>query len=161
MMKTLRPVFRPPAEADEVDEDEDVELELEDEHAASRTDTMTKPLVSQAVCLSFISESFQSDRWEKPAGAARRRRWSRPASAVWLGRSTPRRGDLRWVGARVARRRAGPRGEPLAEPTGQGRRIPAEDGQEQQRAGDDTGRFLVEVREQQRVLQAREGEHGE
>jgi hypothetical protein len=40
------------------------------------------------------------------------------------------------------------RGHPLPEPAGQGRRVPAEDGQEQQRAGDDPGRFLVEVREQ-------------
>jgi hypothetical protein len=36
----------------------DDELELDDEHAASRTDTMTRPPVIQAVCLSFISESF-------------------------------------------------------------------------------------------------------
>jgi len=41
---------------------DDVELELDDEHAASRTDAMTRPLVSRAVCLSFISESFQCDR---------------------------------------------------------------------------------------------------
>src|SRR5580658_9801189 len=78
MMKTLRPVFSPPLDAEDVDEadadvDDDAELPPEDEHAASRTDTMTRPLVTQAVCLSFISESFQSDRWEKPAGAARRR----------------------------------------------------------------------------------------
>ena len=67
MMKTLRPVFSPPVElaaVDEADVDVDVdvvddELELDDEHAASRTDTMTRPLVSHAVCLSFISESFQ------------------------------------------------------------------------------------------------------
>ena len=51
--------------AEEVDaaEDEVVELTTSSnprtEHAASRTDAMTRPLVSQAVCLSFISESFQ------------------------------------------------------------------------------------------------------
>jgi hypothetical protein len=76
MMKTFKPVFsaalEPDDDAEPDDEaaadvvDDDVELELEDEHAASRTDTMTRPLVSQAVCLSFISESFQFDRWEKP-----------------------------------------------------------------------------------------------
>src|SRR5271170_2888170 len=114
MMKTLRPVFSPPLDAEDVDEadadvDDDAELPPEDEHAASRTDTMTRPLVSQAVCLSFISESFQFDRLEKSAGAARHRRRSGP----------------------------GPRGYPLPEPAGQGRRVPAEDGQEQQRAGDD------------------------
>ena len=72
MMKTFRPVFNAPLEpddavpgddaaADDVVDDvvDDDELELEDEHAASTTDTMTRPLVSQAVCLSFISESFQ------------------------------------------------------------------------------------------------------
>jgi len=46
-----------PVEADDVDDE--VELELDDEHAASRTDTTARALVSQAVCLSFISESFQ------------------------------------------------------------------------------------------------------
>jgi hypothetical protein len=63
MMNTFRPVLSALLEPDEVDEpvdvDDDVELELDDEHAASRTDTMTRLLVSQAVCLSFISESFQ------------------------------------------------------------------------------------------------------
>ena len=64
MMKTFRPVFSAPPAAEEVAVAEvevvdDDELEPEDEHAASRTDTMTRPLVSQAVCLSFISESFQ------------------------------------------------------------------------------------------------------
>src|ERR1700690_2916839 len=102
MMKTLSPVFRPPAAADEVDEadvdeagvdDADVELEPEDEHAASRTDTMTRPLVSQAVCLSFISESFQSDRWGKPAGAARRRGGPRPPPAVWVTAECSPAGD--------------------------------------------------------------------
>jgi len=64
MMKTFRPVFSPPeADADDDDDvDDDVELELYDEHAASRTDTITRPPVSQPVCLSFISESFQCDR---------------------------------------------------------------------------------------------------
>ena len=66
MMKTLRPVFSPLAEPDEPDEADDVaddvELELEDEQAASRTDTMTRTPVGQAVCLSFISESFQCNR---------------------------------------------------------------------------------------------------
>jgi hypothetical protein len=81
MMKTFRPVFSAPLEPDDAEPDDaepddaepddaaaaddvvdDAELELEDEHAASRTDTMTRPLVSQAVCLSFISESFQCDR---------------------------------------------------------------------------------------------------
>jgi hypothetical protein len=65
MTKTFRPVFSAPVELEAADEadvgvvDDDEELELDDEHAASRTDTMTRPLVSQAVCLSFISESFQ------------------------------------------------------------------------------------------------------
>ena len=69
MMKTFRPVFNAPLEPDDdagPDEDaaaddvvDDDELELEDEHAASTTETRTRPLVSQAVCLSFISESFQ------------------------------------------------------------------------------------------------------
>jgi hypothetical protein len=63
MMYTLRPVFSAPVELDAVDEadevDVDVEVELDDEHAASRADTTTRPLVSQAVCLSFTSESFQ------------------------------------------------------------------------------------------------------
>ena len=70
MMKTFRPVFSAPVELDALDEadvevdvvvDDELELELDDEHAASRTDATTSPLVSQAVCLSFISESFQCE----------------------------------------------------------------------------------------------------
>src|ERR1700722_18943846 len=104
MMKTFKPVFSAALEPDDDakpdDEaaadvvDDDAELELEDEHAASRTDTMTRPLVSQAVCLSFISESFQFDRWENPGCAAR------------------------------CRSGLGSRGYPLPEPAGQGRRVP-------------------------------------
>ena len=61
MMKTLRPVFSPDAEADEVDEaeadDDDAVVELDDdeEHAASRIDAMTMEVASHAVCLSFMS----------------------------------------------------------------------------------------------------------
>ena len=62
----MRPVFSAPVALDAVEEadvDDDVvlelELELELEHATTRTDAITRPLVSQAVCLSFISESFQ------------------------------------------------------------------------------------------------------
>ena len=71
MMKTLRLVFSAAVDVDAVDEADDeagvdaaddVDDELDDEHAASSTDAMTRPLVSQAVCLSFISESFQCDR---------------------------------------------------------------------------------------------------
>src|ERR1700733_7060492 len=111
MMKTFKPVFSAALEPDDDAEpddpapddaaaadgvDDDDELELEDEHAASRTDTMTRPLVSQAVCLSFISESFQFDQWEKPGCAAR------------------------------CRSGLESRGYPLPEPAGQGRRAPAE-----------------------------------
>jgi hypothetical protein len=67
MTKTFRPFFRLP-EADEPEEleadDEDVpvvaddELEPDDEHAASRTDAMTRGTASPAVCLSFILNPF-------------------------------------------------------------------------------------------------------
>src|SRR5579863_5225538 len=63
--KTFRPVLRPPdelEEADAPDDDGGAELdELEDdddEQAASRTDATTGR-VSHALCLSFMSESFQ------------------------------------------------------------------------------------------------------
>ena len=57
MTKTLRPVFSPLAEADEVDEADDdvvVELDDEEEHAASRIDAMTMEVASHAVCLSLM-----------------------------------------------------------------------------------------------------------
>src|SRR4249920_305871 len=93
MTKTFRPVFSAPVELDALDEaDVDVEvvddeLELDDEHAASRTDTMTRLPVSQAVCLSFISESFQCEmRGTCRCGAGC---WSRPASAIWVTAGYP------------------------------------------------------------------------
>src|ERR1700722_20276690 len=112
MMKTFKPVFsaalEPDDDAEPDDEaaadvvDDDDELELEDEHAVSRTDTMTRPLVSQAVGLTFISESFLFDRRENGRCAAR------------------------------CRSGLESRGYPLPEPAGQVRRVPAEDGQQQQ-----------------------------
>ena len=59
MTKTLRPVFSPLAEVDEVDEADDdddvvVELDDEEEHAASRIDAMTMEVASHAVCLSLM-----------------------------------------------------------------------------------------------------------
>jgi hypothetical protein len=66
MTKTLRPVFSPLAEADEVDEADDdvvVELDDEEEHAASRIDAMTMEVASHAVCLSLmLLKSFQCRR---------------------------------------------------------------------------------------------------
>src|SRR5579875_2551648 len=48
-----------------------------------------------------------------------------------------------------------------AEPGGVGRRVPAEDGQQQQAAGHHAGRLLVEVRQQEHVLDAAERQHAE
>jgi hypothetical protein len=59
--KTLRPFFSAPAAGDDEDEDElvaeddaDVDGLDDEEHAASRTDTMTRDTASHAVCLSFM-----------------------------------------------------------------------------------------------------------
>ena len=60
MTKTFRPVFSPEEDAeDDEEEDEDAAAlgddELDDEHAASRTGTMTSGTASPAVCLNLIS----------------------------------------------------------------------------------------------------------